>query len=134
MEPDPELRDALKLPPLDKKYCTPISTPVPTPEPEYRADRKPDLKGRKLKEKSESEAVYWVQRTLKDLGYYDTKCTGKMLKKTVNAVKAFQKAQGLYPGGTVDQKLIDLMAEVAAGTHETNANKATPEPMATPAP
>ena len=134
MEPDPELRDALKLPPLDKKYCTPISTPVPTPEPEYRADRKPDLKGRKLKEKSESEAVYWVQRTLKDLGYYDTKCTGKMLKKTVNAVKAFQKAQGLYPGGTVDQKLIDLMAEVAAGTYETNANKATPEPMATPAP
>ena len=134
MEADPELRDALKLPPLDKKYCTPISTPVPTPEPEYRVDRKPDLKGKKLQEKAENEAVYWVQRTLKDLGYYDTKCTGKMLKKTSNAVKAFQKAQGLYPSGTVDQKLIDLMAEVAGGSAETNAGRNTPEPMATPAP
>ena len=135
MAPDPELRDALKLPPLDTKYCTPLNTPVPTPEPEYYADRKPDLKGKKLRKNANSEDVYWVQRTLKDLGYYDTKCTGKMLDKTVNAVKAFQKAQGLYPGGEVDQKLIDLMAEAAAepGTTTGTGNN-TPEPMATPAP
>ena len=134
MEPDPELREALKLPPLDTKYCTPIKTPEPTAEPEYHVDRKPDLKGKKLRKNSESADVYWVQRTLKDLGYYDTKCTGKMLSKTVNAVKAFQKAQGLYPGGEVDQKLIDLMAEVAGNPTETNANHNTPEPMPTPAP
>ncbi len=134
MEPDPELRDALKLPPLDTKYCTPIKTPEPTAEPEYHVDRKPDLKGKKLRKNSESADVYWVQRTLKDLGYYDTKCTGKMLSKTVNAVKAFQKAQGLYPGGEVDQKLIDLMAEVAGNPTETNSNNNTPEPMPTPAP
>ncbi len=135
MAPDPELRDALKLPPLDKKYCTPLNTPVPTPEPDYYADRKPDLKGKKLKKNANNEYVYWVQRTLKELGYYDTKCTGKMLDKTVNAVKAFQKAQGLYPGGEVDQKLIDMMAEAAAGQITiTGTGNNTPEPMATPAP
>lgn len=133
MEPDPELRDALKLPPLDKKYCTPISTPVPTAEPEYSIANKPDLQGKKLKQKSENANVYWVQRTLKYLGYYDTKCTGKMLQKTVNAVKAFQKDQGLYTGGEVDQKLIDLMAEAAAAK-QNPASGQTPETMATPAP
>ena len=133
MEPDPELRDALKLPPLDKKYCTPISTPVPTAEPEYSIANKPDLQGKKLKQKSENANVYWVQRTLKYLGYYDTKCTGKMLQKTVNAVKAFQKDQGLYTGGEVDQKLIDLMAEAAAAKQNPTSGQ-TPEPMATPEP
>ena len=133
MEPDPELRDALKLPPLDKKYCTPISTPVPTAEPEYSIANKPDLQGKKLKQKSENANVYWVQRTLKYLGYYDTKCTGKMLQKTVNAVKAFQKDQGLYTGGEVDQKLIDLMAEAAAAK-QNPASGQTPETMATPEP
>ena len=126
MAPDPELRDALKLPPLDKKYCTPISTPVPTAEPDYSLLNKPDLGKKTLHEKSDCPEVYWLQRTLKDMGYYDTKCTGKMLKKTVNAVKAFQKDHGLYASGTVDQKLIDLIVETALG--------GTQEPEPTPAP
>ena len=133
MEPDPELRDALKLPPLDKKYCTPISTPEPTAEPEYRADAKPDLGKRQLREKSEGADVYWVQRTLKDLGYYDTKCTGKMLGRTVKAVKAFQKDNGLKANGGVTQDLIDLMAEAAAKKKEAPAQE-TPGPAETPAP
>ena len=81
MESDPELRDALKLPPIDKKYCTPISTPVPTAEPEYSAAAKPEIGNKVYKEKSQGEEIYWVQRTLKDLGYYTTKCTGKMLAR-----------------------------------------------------
>jgi len=129
MAPDPELRDALKLPPLDKKYCTPISTPVPTAEPDYSLLNKPDLGKKTLHEKSDCPEVYWLQRTLKDMGYYDTKCTGKMLKKTVNAVKAFQKDHGLYASGTVDQKLIDLIVETALGTP---VPETTPE--TTPAP
>lgn len=134
MESDPELRDALKLPPLDKKYCTPISTPVPTAEPEYSAENKPVLSNRRLiKEKSQGADVYWVQRTLKDLGYYDTKCTGKMLKKTVRAVKAFQTDQGLRPSGEVNQDLIDRMAEAAQNKPEsTPKNPEAPE--TTPAP
>ena len=113
MDPDPELRDALKLPPLDKKYCTPISTPMPTAEPEYSLDNVPQLGKRQLKEKSEGEDVFWLQQTLKDLGYYDTKVTGKMLKKTVKAVKAFQQDHGLKANGGVTQELMDLIAETA---------------------
>ena len=137
MDPDPELRDALKLPPLDKKYCTPISTPVPTPEPEYSVDSKPDLGKRQLKEKSEGPEVFWVQQTLKNLGYYDTKVTGKMLKKTVKAVKVFQQDHGLKANGGVTQDLIDLLAETAKNAEAAkNAGNAaeTPVPISTPEP
>lgn len=127
MDPDPELRDALKLPPLSKKYCTPLETPVPTAEPEYSIDAKPDIGKRTLKERSEGPEVYWLQRTLKNLGYYDTKCTGKMLGKTVKAVKAFQRDHGLKANGGVEQSLIDLLAETAKGQPETT-------PQFTPAP
>ena len=135
MESDPELRDALKLPPIDKQSCTPVSTPVPTAEPEYNAAAKPEIGGRQLKEKSQGTEVYWVQRTLKDLGYYDTKCTGKMLARTVKAVKAFQQDHGLRPNGGVTQDLINLMAEEALKLKEPAATPDfTPEPTETPAP
>ena len=138
MESDQELRDALKLPPLDTKYCTPISTPVPTAEPEYSIANKPQLDRRVLKERSEGPEVYWVQRTLKDLGYYDTKCTGKMLNKTVKAVKAFQKDYGMRVNGGINQELIDKLAEVAGGSPESAQPEETErvsgaEPETTPA-
>ena len=129
MDPDPELRDALKLPPLDKQYCTPLNTPVPTAEPEYSIDNPPQLGKRQLKEKSEGPEVYWVQRTLKDLGYYDTKCTGKMLAKTVKAVKAFQKDHGMYANGGVTQEMIDRLVEAVK-----NPPRQEPEAVPTPAP
>ena len=113
MDPDPELRDALKLPPLDKQYCTPLNTPVPTAEPEYSADNPPNLGRRQLTEKSTGPEVYWVQRTLKDLGYYDTKCTGKYLKKTMKAVRAFQQDHGMKANGGVNQEVIDKLAKAA---------------------
>jgi hypothetical protein len=135
LDPDPELRDALKLPPIDKKSCTPISTPVPTAEPEYSLAAKPDIGRRQLKERSEGPEIYWVQRTLKDLGYYDTRCTGKMLGKTVKAVKAFQQDHGLKANGGLTQDLIDLMAEEAlARTAPKTTPDITPEPTETPAP
>ena len=129
METDQELRDALKLPPLDTKYCTPIATPVPTAEPEYSITNKPDLGKRTLKQKSEGPEVYWMQRALKDLGYYDTKCTGKMLNRTVKALKQFQADHHLYVSGTADQKMIDAIAEAGIATPVPEA-----APEATPAP
>ncbi len=126
MDPDPELRDALKLPPLDTQYCTPISTPVPTAEPEYSIDNPPNLGRRTLSEKSTGAEVYWLQRTLKDLGYYDTKCTGKMLKKTVKAVKAFQKDHGMNASGSVNQQMIESLVQAV--------HKAFEVPETTPAP
>ena len=129
MDPDPELRDALKLPPLDKQYCTPLNTPVPTAEPEYSVSNPPVLGRQQLTEKSTGPEVYWVQRTLKDLGYYDTKCTGKFLKKTLKAVKAFQQDHGLKANGGVTQEIVDKMAEAAK-----NLTQKQPEAVPTRAP
>ena len=132
MEADQELREALKLPPLDKKYCTPISTPVPTAEPEYSAEGKPDIGNRTLKAGSEGPEVYWLQRALKDLGYYDTKCTGSFKNKTTKAVKLFQQDHQMHVTGKADQKVIDAIAEAAVGAKKAPAE--TSEPEATPAP
>ena len=120
---DPELKDALKLAPLSEKEMVPVKTPEPTPEPVYRSDVKPELNGKVLKKKSSSEAVFWLQNRLKDLGYYDTKCTGKMLDRTVSALKAFQKDHGLSVTGTADQKVINALFEAP-----------TPTPRPTPTP
>jgi peptidoglycan hydrolase-like protein with peptidoglycan-binding domain len=124
---DPELKDALmqEKPPLNTKSMTPIATPTLTPEPVYRSDEKPDLKGGVLKKGSKNENVFWLQCRLKELGYYKTKCTGKMLDRTVQAVKEFQKDHGYMQSGSVDQRLIDALFE---------ADKVTPAPVPTPAP
>lgn len=106
---DQELKTALKLPGWSTKANGPLSTPEPTPEPEYRSDVKPVLGGRKLKEKSQGEDVFWLQKRLKELGYYDTKCTGQMLNRTVAALKEFQKAHGLPANGVADQNVIDAL-------------------------
>ena len=120
-EPMQELKSAL----MAVKPKSSKDTPPPTtPEPEYSRDRKPTLK-RGLKRGDSGEAVYWVQRRLKELGYYKTKCTGSMKNQTVKAVKAFQKDHGFSANGNVTQQLIDAMAE---------AEKITPVPQETPAP
>ncbi len=127
MEADPELRDSLKLAPLNEKTQTPVETPVPTAEPEYRSDNPPDIGRSTLREKSQDENVYWVQRRLKELGYYRGKCSGKYLGGTRKAVTAFQKDHGIYANGRVDQKTIDALYAAETPT-------ATPRLSETPAP
>ena len=117
---DKELKEALKLPASPKEAFTPEP-----PHPDYSKDEKPDLKGGVLREGNRSDAVYWVQRRLKELGYYTTMCTGHMLNRTVQAVKEFQRDHGFYQSGSVNQDLINAMAA---------AEKATPEPQMTPPP
>ena len=124
-EADQELKTALQLPHWSSGAAAPPATPVPTPEPEYRSDVKPELNGRKLKEKSKGEDVYWLQRRLKELGYYNTKCTGQMLNRTVAALKAFQKDHGMYADGIADQKVIDALCEAPTPTA-----RPTPTPYA----
>ena len=120
---DPELKDSLKLAPLSKEEMVPVKTPEPTPEPVYRSDIRPELNGLVLKQKSNNEYVFWLQHRLKELGYYDTKCTGKMLDRTVAALKAFQRDHGMPVSGTADQKVIDALFE-----------EPTPTPRPTPTP
>lgn len=142
MPSDPELRDALKLPPLKKGTSIPVETPVPTPEPEYDASAVPEIT-RKLKKNSEGTDVYWVQRRLQELGYYKGYAGGKMLNGTVNALKAFQKASGIYASGEVDARTMAILTQSATATEtpvqETPAPTAvggaeTAQPEATPAP
>ncbi|MCR5296132.1 MAG: peptidoglycan-binding protein [Clostridiales bacterium] len=113
---DEELKYSLKLPTMSAKmdYCP--TRPPATPEPEYRSDVKPELNGRVLREKSDNADVYWMQCRLKELGYYDTKCTGRMLNRTIAALKEFQKDHGLSANGVADQKVIDALYEAATPT------------------
>ena len=136
MPADPELRAALKLPSLNTKNMLPYVTPQPTAEPDYRAGTMPPQPFRKLKVNSSGEDVYWMQRKLTDLGYYSGKCSGTFLAGTQNAVKAFQKANGLSATGTADVKTLNLLyAEElsATPTPEVAADDRTPEPLPTPA-
>ena len=128
---DKELKSVL----MAEKPATSKGTKAePTAEPPYNREEKPELKGAVLTEgSSKGDAVYWVQNRLKELGYYTTRCTGQFYNRTAQAVRDFQADHGFYQSGTVNQALIDAMAE---------AEKITPtpepvpeaEPSVTPAP
>lgn len=140
MKADPELRDALKLPEFNYKTMLPEETPVPTAEPIYDASAKPELK-KNLKKKSEGPEVYWVQRRLTELGYYTGKCSGKILGGTVDALKAFQRANGLRANGEVNQQTLDALYEAELPTPTPGPETPTPEtavetavPVTTPTP
>ena len=80
-----------------------------------------------LKQGKEGEAVFWLQMKLKELGYYAGAVTGQYLTGTKKAVKAFQKASGIYPTGDADEKTLrSIYADVLI--------TATPAPTSTPAP
>ncbi len=116
MDRDPELVYALRLPEINTKTCEPKETPQPTPEPEYRSDVKPVMETRVLKKKDESPVVFWVQKRLTELGYYKGWCGGKILDGTVNALKNFQRDQGVYPSGEIYPETIDLLYNAGRAT------------------
>ena len=124
---DPELRASLKLPGLNQKNMLPYATEAPTAEPIYRSGSQPPLPLQKLKKNDSSEAVFWLQSKLKELGYYNGKVSGTYLDGTVNAVKAFQRANGLSANGTADVKTLEKLYEQELATP-------TPPPTATPEP
>ena len=130
---DPELRASLKLPELNRKTMLPYATEQPTAEPRYISGMQPPLPLEKLKKNDSSEAVFWLQSKLKELGYYGGKVTGTYLDGTVNAVKAFQKAHGLSADGVADVKTLEALYAQELAT-PTPPPTATPEPeqIATP--
>ena len=128
---DPELVASLKMPPLNKKNMLPQETPAPTPEPIYQSGSTPPLPLSKLSKGDSSEAVYWLQKKLTELGYYHGKCSGTYLAGTQAAVKAFQKDNGLSASGKADVKTLErLYAQELA----TPTPAPTAEPMETIAP
>lgn len=109
MPADPELRASLKLPALNTKTMLPEETPEPTASPIYVSDGLPPMPLEQLKKNDSSEAVYWMQMKLTELGYYHGKCSGTYLDGTVQAVKDFQKAAGLKVTGTATVATLEAL-------------------------
>lgn len=128
---DPELVASLKLPPLNYSNMLPQETPEPTAEPNYISGSLPPLPLEKLKVNDSSEAVYWLQKKLTELGYYTGKCSGTYLDGTKAAVKAFQQANGLDANGVATVKTLEKLYEQELAT-PTPAP--TEEPIPTPQP
>ena len=97
-----------------------------------------------LKEGSEGKAVRVMQQKLKNLGYYKGSVDGSFGSSTADAVKAFQKGNGLKADGAAGGDTLNLMfsgnAKTSAAASATNTPKptsgkrATPRPTATPLP
>lgn len=109
----------------------PVETPKPTTEPVYISGGLPPMPLKQLKKNDSSEAVWWLQKKLTELGYYKGKCSGTFLDGTLRAVKAFQKANGLKQTGTADVNTLKLIYkdELAASSGKTAA---TPKPTQAP--
>lgn len=131
MPADPELRASLKLPALNTKTMLPEETPEPTASPTYVSNGLPPMPLEQLKKNDSSEAVYWMQMKLTELGYYHGKCSGTYLDGTVQAVKDFQKAAGLKVTGTATVATLEaLYADVLT----TPTIEPTPTLAPTPTP
>ena len=120
---DEELRKAVAAPPLNGARNGPAETPQPTPEPEYISDGMPPQPFRKLAVGSSGEDVYWLQMKLKELGYYTGTVTGSYYSGTRNAVRKFQKDNGISQNGEANVRTLEaIYADILA------ANTPTPEP------
>lgn len=129
---DPELVDSVKAPKLDTSRMAPVTTPQPTAEPVYVSNGLPPEPTKSLSRGSQSENVWWLQMKLKELGYYNGKCSGHYLDGTVKAVKAYQKANGLQVTGNADKETLKkLWSENMAAAESVTA---TPAPVQTLAP
>ena len=111
----------------------PYKTAEPTAAPEYVSGTLPYRDFKTLKKNSKGEEVYWLQCKLTELGYYSGHIGGTYLDGTVNAVKAFQKDNGLSQTGQADEKTLRLLYKEELAT-PTPAPTATPTPTPAPTP
>ncbi len=110
---------------------TPVATEAPAPEAEESSTET----WPKLKKDSAGDAVAQLQEALIQLGYMSGKADGNYGDKTVSAVKAFQKANGLTEDGTAGEETQKLLYSGNAKKASAAAKAtATPKPMATPKP
>jgi len=139
--PDPELTQALRVPPLDRGNMLPVPTQQPTQPPAYSPDAPPPMPFGTLKRGAESEAVYWLQCRLRDLGYYKGTVTGGYYEGTIEAVKNFQRDNGLtvdgHAGPLTQGKLYETVLATPPPVERPTAtalprNRQTPAPAETP--
>ena len=105
------------------------------PESEYDPNTVPSLT-RTLNSGRYGKDVFWVQMTLKKLGYLtDTWATGYYGPLTVASVKKFQKDNGLKQDGTVSTKTMTaLTARLDSFLHPTPTPTVVPTPTPKPTP
>ena len=104
---------------------TPAATETPAPTDETNTETWP-----KLKKNSTGNSVAQVQEALIELGYLKGTADGNYGDKTVAAVKAFQKANGLTADGVAGEETQKVLfsGNAKAATAKTTA---TPTPTAT---
>ncbi len=81
---------------------------------------------------SEKSAVRLLQQKLKTLGYYKGTVDGDFGSGTTDAVKAFQRANGLTADGAAGGGTLNKLFSSAAKSASAAAVTATPRPTATP--
>ena len=115
-----------------------VNTPVPaativpingTASPTAGPDETPGSSV--LKRGSQGQAVVNVQAALKRLGYFEGKTDGDYGEYTENAVKEFQRQNGLTPDGVVGPSTLSKLGSASA---HTAPPKVTPTPTKTPTP
>lgn len=67
-----------------------------------------------LEQKVDAEKVKKIQQQLIAVKEYKGDVNGKLDQVTVNAYEAFQRSNGLYPDGMLNDKTLKLLEEAAA--------------------
>ncbi len=111
------------------KGVTPSPVPTATPSPKAAATSIPSWPT--LRKNDSGNDVAQLQEALIQLGYMSGTADGNYGTKTVEAVKAFQKANGLTADGTAGEQTQRVLY---GGNAKKGSVTATPKATATPAP
>ena len=84
---------------------------------------------RTMKKGSRGSDVKTLQTALKDKGFYNGKIDGIYGKKTVSAVKAFQRKNGLKADGVAGPKTLGKLYEKSSAETESPAETNPPSPQ-----
>ena len=103
---------------LDSELSETEATASPSPAPEYTA----------IESGTEGDDVFAMQQRLAELGYLTVEYTGMDGEVTMEAVKAFQKANGLTATGEADAETLTVLYSAEAKAADGAEATATPEP------
>ena len=82
---------------------------------------------RTLRSGMDNSDVVTMQKRLKELGYFNSSCTGYYGSKTLSAVKAFQAANGLGKDGVAGEKTLEKMFSSSAVAKQEDKKEPTAE-------